>query len=579
MKTLTKTLFCFALLTTTFNRVNAQETFAPLLSENCVAFVHVDVSKLEIDNVKTVLQKTGEDLLKELGFDEESFTATARELTIELEKLDMFVRPTWETITKELGIREVAIIFDMDIFPILGGPLMAIPWKNKTDEQFEKFCGLLQTSPEMLTKTDGFVFGPLGLERAEAITEWVKSITPAPATAPIHEALKSVANTDIKIVAAIPEQLRAMAQSGIGLPPDVPQEVRGLLQFAARRVQWASTSLSLQDILNGKPMPDVLLTIKTTRASDARMLRSMLEQLIEFGINTARFAMEQQMRQVREFDTEVTPAMALATSPMMFSFAKGFLRTLLPDVEEDKLVFRAKGGTMSSQVTVGTIGVGVALLLPAVQAAREAARRMQCSNNIKQIVLALHCYHDVHNALPPLYTVDANGKPLHSWRVLILPYIEQMALYQQIRLDEPWDSEHNKQFHSMNIPGYRCPSNGSGYAPGMCAYSAIAGEGFVPATGLDFGAFRDGLSNTLAIVEVREAFNWMDPTADVTLDELVEEFLPGGRLRGNRVGSYHPAGMNVGMFDGSVRFISETVDRKVLRALGTKAGGESSSLP
>jgi len=93
MRTLSPILLCFVLLTTTFNRVTAQETFAPLISENCVAFVHVDFSKLELDTVKTALQKTGEDLLKELGFDEESFTATTRELSIELEKLDVIVRP------------------------------------------------------------------------------------------------------------------------------------------------------------------------------------------------------------------------------------------------------------------------------------------------------------------------------------------------------------------------------------------------------------------------------------------------------------------------------------------------------
>ena len=583
MKTLVPVLFCFVLLATAFHRATAQETFAPLISENCVAIVHVDFRKIELDNVKTALQNAGEDLLKELGFDEESFTATTRELTLELEKLDVIVRPTWETLTKELGIREVALIFDMELLAQGAPPVFAVPWKNKTDQHFETLIETLAAlfgnsvpDPEdiHIFPIDGFLI-VVNPWYKEEMLDWAKTIKPAPANAPIHEALKSVADADVKIVAAIPEQLRTMVRSGVGLPPDMPQEVRGLLMFAAQRVQWASASLSFQDILNGKPMSDVLLTVKTTRASDATMLRGMMEQLIEFGVNAARFGMEQ----MREFDTEITPAMSLATSPVMFSFTKGYLRTLLPDAEGDKLVFRAKGGAMSPQVTIGTVGVGIALLLPAVQAAREAARRMQCSNNIKQIVLALHCYHDVHNALPPLYTVDANGKPLHSWRVLILPYIEQSALYEAIRLDEPWDSEHNKQFHSMNIPGYRCPSNGSGYAPGMCAYSAIAGEGFVPATGLDFGAFRDGLSNTLAIVEVREAFNWMDPTADVTLDELVEEFLPGGRLRGNRVGSYHTGGMNVGFCDGSVRFISETVDRKVLRGLGTRAGGESSPLP
>ncbi len=70
-------------------------------------------------------------------------------------------------------------------------------------------------------------------------------------------------------------------------------------------------------------------------------------------------------------------------------------------------------------------GILAGLLLPAVQAAREAARRVQCSNNLKQIGLALHNYNAAYKSLPPPYTVDANGQKLHSWRTLILPFIEQ----------------------------------------------------------------------------------------------------------------------------------------------------------
>jgi len=573
MRTLTKLAICLALLTATVHRAHAQETFAPLISENCVAFIHVDFSKIDIDTVKAVLQETGESLLRELGFDQQSFAATARELAIELEKLDVIVRPSWETITKEIGITEIGIIFDMQLLEA-GAPIFAIPWKNKTDKQFETFIETLVAvfggpapAPEETNfiKVDGFLLVAHPWVQAK-VAEWVRNVTPASADSAIHEALKSVTDANIKIVATIPEPLRAMAQSGMGMPPDVPHEVRGLILFAATRVQWASASVSFSDVLSGEPREnsDVLLTIKTARPTDATMLRNMLEQLIEFGVNSARFMFEQEMRH-QEFQIP----------PLAYSFAKGFLRTLLPDVEGDTLLFRAKGGVMSPQVTVGAVGMGVALLLPAVQAAREAARRMQCANNIKQIVLALHNHHDAIGALPPLYSVDANGRPLHSWRVQILPYIEQIALYDAIRHNEPWDSEYNKQFHDRMPAVFGCPSN-----PGrLCTYAVIAGEVFVPATtamraaerharGNTFAVITDGTSNTLAVVEVREAFNWMDPTKDVTLDELVNGFGMGGR-----VGSYHMGGMNVGLFDGSGRFISETIDRAVLRALGARASG------
>src|SRR6476469_182788 len=89
-------------------------------------------------------------------------------------------------------------------------------------------------------------------------------------------------------------------------------------------------------------------------------------------------------------------------------------------------------------VVIAIIGVLVALLLPAVQAAREAARRMQCSNHLKQIGLALQNYHDTFGSLPPAYLADSQGKPIHSWRVLILPFLENTTLYDRYSFDEPW---------------------------------------------------------------------------------------------------------------------------------------------
>src|SRR5262245_48949678 len=88
-------------------------------------------------------------------------------------------------------------------------------------------------------------------------------------------------------------------------------------------------------------------------------------------------------------------------------------------------------------------GVLVARLLPAVQAAREAARRMQSTNNMKQISIALINYNDVYGTLPPAVVSDASGKPLYSGRVLLLPFLEQDSLFNQFHKDEPWDSPNN----------------------------------------------------------------------------------------------------------------------------------------
>ena len=218
--------------------------------------------------------------------------------------------------------------------------------------------------------------------------------------------------------------------------------------------------------------------------------------------------------------------------------------------------------------------LAVELMKPAVGAAQQAERRMQCTINLKRIVLAVHNYHDSRNGMPPLYTVDANGKPLHSWRVLLLPYLEESTLYDKIRLDEPWDSAHNKQFHNAVVSVYSCSNNTSCKPGKACTYSAIAGEGFAPnksagmMTEHTFSRLQDGTSNTLAVVEVKEPFCWMDPTADITLDELAKGINVG------RAGSFHPGGCNIALFDGSVRFISQTVTKELLKALGACNSGQ-----
>jgi prepilin-type N-terminal cleavage/methylation domain-containing protein len=107
-------------------------------------------------------------------------------------------------------------------------------------------------------------------------------------------------------------------------------------------------------------------------------------------------------------------------------------------------------------LVVAIIAVLIALLLPATRSVGPAGRRAQCTSNLKQIAVALHNYEEAHKALPPGYTVDVNGRPLHSWRTLILPYLEQ-ALYRTIDLSKPWNDPANAQALGTSVPVYRCP--------------------------------------------------------------------------------------------------------------------------
>ncbi len=215
------------------------------------------------------------------------------------------------------------------------------------------------------------------------------------------------------------------------------------------------------------------------------------------------------------------------------------------------------------------IGILVGLLLPAVQAAREAARRMQCSNNLKQIALAMHNYNDTYNTFPPAYTTDANGRPLHSWRTLLLPYMEQQALYAQIDLSKPWDDPVNLPFSTTVVPVFSCPSSHVD-APEKTCYQVVVDNGgmFSGASACNVLSVVDGLSNTLLVVETESsnAVPWMSPQ---------DTDLPTFLSRGQTGSSAHTHGCNAAFADGSVNFLSEDLDAATAAALVSKAGGDS----
>ena len=218
-------------------------------------------------------------------------------------------------------------------------------------------------------------------------------------------------------------------------------------------------------------------------------------------------------------------------------------------------------------------GVLVALLLPAVQSAREAARRAQCSNNLKQIALAMHNYHDTYRCFPPAYLADEDGRPMHSWRVLILPYLEEQGLYEMYNFDEPWDSPDNRLLADMMPTVYACPSHPPLGSSETC-YAMIVGPGTLSdgPTASSFRNITDGTSNTLLVVEASgSGINWLEPS---DLDAQQISYQVNNPAEPAGIQSDHPGGANVAMCDGSVRFVSEQTPIEVLKSMATIAGGE-----
>jgi prepilin-type processing-associated H-X9-DG protein len=216
--------------------------------------------------------------------------------------------------------------------------------------------------------------------------------------------------------------------------------------------------------------------------------------------------------------------------------------------------------------SVSSNAVLIALLLPAVQSAREAARRAQCVNNLKQMGLAFSnvAAASENTSFPPAAVTDRSGRPLLSWRVALLPYIGEEALYKQFKLDEPWDGPNNSKLLTRMPKTYACPS--AKLEPGQTTYRAIVGPSAAleTAKGVRIIQFSDGTVNTLMVVESKEPVPWTKP----------EDFAFDSQKSPPQPGSAHPGGFNALFADGRVEFIKNSVKPETLKALMTRMGGE-----
>jgi len=273
-------------------------------------------------------------------------------------------------------------------------------------------------------------------------------------------------------------------------------------------------------------------------------------------------------------------------------------------------------------VVIAIIAILIALLLPAVQAAREAARRTQCINNLKQIGLALHDYHDVHNMFPPQVHSGSldDLSPIHgfptgwwSWRARILPYLEQVNAYQaldSINDDAIANMGRYKKTLANSFPVYSCPSDPFGQEKysenfpwagtveiGVSNYfgvrgstAIVPGDGVFPArnVGVRLRDITDGASNTLMVGErgadEKAYWGWAFLGTGQDSEGFTDFVLHCEEgLRPGKLGSYedithfwslHSGGAFFLLGDGSVRFLSYSINFATFQALSSRNGGE-----
>jgi prepilin-type N-terminal cleavage/methylation domain-containing protein/prepilin-type processing-associated H-X9-DG protein len=295
------------------------------------------------------------------------------------------------------------------------------------------------------------------------------------------------------------------------------------------------------------------------------------------------------------------------------------------DLEEPSMRRFPRGFTLAETlVAIAVVGILMALLLPAIQAAREAARRVQCQHNLHQMGIALHSYHDAGRVFPAGLILPNRT----MWSGLLLPYLEQRSLHAALDSDEPWSEGFKQEACSSYLPIFRCPSSTAPRhlsAQGIddrvpCNYLActsgtvrresgpppLAGQPdsngiFYINSGTRLSAIFDGASCTVAVGET--IFSFRGHGADHTgMTQFLDHWYIGtGEGRDNEVSeslgstgvavnsfaldvfvdekeldfsSRHPGGAHVLLADGAVAFVSESINRATWTALGTRAGGE-----
>jgi prepilin-type processing-associated H-X9-DG protein len=213
------------------------------------------------------------------------------------------------------------------------------------------------------------------------------------------------------------------------------------------------------------------------------------------------------------------------------------------------------------------------LIVRLVMDARTEARRLSCVNNLRQIGEALHNYYQSYDCFPPAYAADASGKPMHSWRILIIPFMDTSSLYYNYNLSQPWDSPSNLAA-SNRWPNYIyvCPNHRDPPSP-FTSYVALVGPGtaFPGSQSSKLGDSREGPARSIMVVEITDTdIGWTEPR-DLDISKI------DWRINGPKppgVSSLDGPGTHVLFMDGHVSFITEGVSPPNLKAMATLDGGE-----
>ncbi len=242
------------------------------------------------------------------------------------------------------------------------------------------------------------------------------------------------------------------------------------------------------------------------------------------------------------------------------------------------IAYREDSGCLNMVIFLAVSVVLIGLFLPAVEVSRGPSRRIVCLNNIRQCMLALHSYESAYTHMPEAYSVDDQGRPMHSWRVRILPFFEEDSLFASYDFKEPWDGPNNSKLANQMPSGFRCPSMPDSNSE--TTYKLVSDpESFFDADKRrDLEDAVDGSSCTIVMVEdCNNPVNWMKPEG-ISIEAAIAGILCSEGCHCDREETLLTTtyfGPAVGVLDDSVHRIAPNADPESLRQALRFADGHS----
>jgi prepilin-type processing-associated H-X9-DG protein len=573
-------IFCAAV-------VAAQDKMKPLVGDNTLAVIHVELDKIDVVKTLNNNRQEIEKMFAGLGLPE----AKLHEILLRLvpQKSDDF-NENWKalteiadtgkkTLTETCGIQEAFIAVQVDkLIPVIG--YIAIPktenFKSEPLKQLlnvgDKLWGNLNLDAITRETDDYFFIAWTNAPTKEMKDNFAVNIGKIqPAERPdITAAFNAVKNEPVKIIFAIPEYTKKI------LAELQPQPIR--LPFPSpENIDPAKFLNGIKFMVIGlNPEQGKMLTVvKTESENDAKYIAKQTDALLTTMLDGFLSDLEFMAEKNKSgngflYDHEII-LLKLYPEVLNKKSIASLKLQLVPKPDGDTFTITldaAKTGTLliGSEIMLTKL-VNANLVMDSVIQSRK-----QCANKMRQMVITILNYLDVYEKFPPAFSVDDNGKPLHSWRVMLLPFLGEVKLYESIRLNEPWDSEHNKQFHNKMPNAFKCPTCKIGNTQSDTVFCMVTGKeafGKTDGKGITFRNIKDGASNTVCIVERKTPVCWMSPE-DVTFENAIK----GVNKSPEGIGSDHDRGTNVAFIDGSIQFLPQDTKPEIIKALLTTEGGE-----